>query len=214
MSEAIFYEPKDGHPFPRNPFKACVVPRPIGWISSLGPDGTANLAPYSFFNAVSDAPPMVMFASNGLHPHGEKDSAANAVRAGEFVVNVATHDLRVAMNSSSETVAGDVDEFALAGLSQAPSRCVRAPRVAEAAIHMECRLVEHLVLPAAPGGRNVLVIGEVVGVHIAQRVLTDGFIDIAKLRPISRLGYKDYGVVDEAFQMDRPAGGDALVGMG
>lgn len=209
----VFYEPSNGHPFPRNPFKGCVVPRPIGWISTISPDGVMNLAPYSFFNAIADSPPMVMFSSNGLHPHGRKDSADFAVAAGEFVVNIATYDLRDAMNASSEALPSDVDEFAVAGLTPAPSRLISAPRVAEAPIHFECRLVKHLELPSPSDGRNVMVIGEVVGIHVNERVLTDGFVDIAKLKPIARLGYKDYAVVTEVFTMDRPAGGDALVGL-
>lgn len=212
--DKIFYEPAAGHPFPRNPFKACVVPRPIGWVSTRSAEGVNNLAPYSFFNAVADEPPMVMFASNGVHPHGRKDSADNAIAATEFVVNVATWDLRHAMNASSEAAPHEVDEFALAGLTPAPARLVGAPRVAEAAVNFECRLVRSLELPCRPGGRNVVVFGEVVGIHIAERVMTNGFVDMAKLRPIARLGYRDYAVVEEVFSMDRPAGGDALVGMG
>lgn len=200
----MFYEPAKGHPLPRNPFKACVVPRPIGWISSIGPDGTYNLAPYSFFNAVADAPPMVMFASNGRHAHGHKDSADNAVAAGEFVVNVATWDLRHPMNASSAALEPGVDEFAVAGLTPVPSRIVSAPRVAESPINLECRTLQRIELPAEEGGRNVVVFGEVVGVHIDESILVDGFVDIAKLRPISRLGYKDYAVVEEVFSMDRP----------
>lgn len=201
----MFYEPCEGHPLPRNPFKACVVPRPIGWISSRALDGTRNLAPYSFFNAVADAPPTVMFASNGHHPHGAKDSADNAVAAGEFVVNIATWDLRAAMNASSAPVEPGVDEFAVAGLTPAESRIVSPPRVGEAPINLECRTLERLDLPAEEGGRNVVVFGQVVGVHIDDRVIVDGFVHIPALRPISRLGYMEYALVEEVFTMDRPA---------
>jgi flavin reductase (DIM6/NTAB) family NADH-FMN oxidoreductase RutF len=201
----MFYEPAKGHPLSRNPFKACVVPRPIGWISTVGPDGTANLAPYSFFNAVADTPPVVMFSSNGIHPHGAKDSADNAVAAGEFVANVATWELRHAMNASSQAVGPGVDEFALAGLTAAPSRVVAAPRVAESPVNLECRTINAVELPSAPGGRNVAVFGEVVGVHIDDRVMTDGFLDATKLKPVARLGYMEYAVVTEVFTMERPA---------
>jgi len=201
----MFYEPGKGHPLPRNPFKACVVPRPIGWISTVGPDGTFNLAPYSFFNAVADAPPVVMFASNGRHPHGAKDSADNAVASGAFVVNVATWDLRHAMNASSAALEAGVDEFVVAGLTAAPSRIVNAPRVAESPVNLECRTLRRVDLPAEEGGRNVVVFGEVVGIHIDESVIEDGFLSIPKLRPISRLGYRDYAVIEEAFSMDRPS---------
>jgi len=200
----MFYEPSEGHGLPRNPFKACVVPRPIGWVSSIGPAGATNLAPYSFFNAVADAPPIVMFSSNGVHPHGAKDSADNAARSGEFVINVATWDLRHKMNASSAPVAPGVDEFVLAGLTAAPCRIVSTPRVAETPVNLECRTLQVVELPSAPGGRNVTVFGEVVGVHIDERVLTNGFLDIAKLKPIARLGYMEYAVVEEVFTMDRP----------
>jgi flavin reductase (DIM6/NTAB) family NADH-FMN oxidoreductase RutF len=172
--ERMFYEPSQGHGLPHNPFKACVVPRPIGWVSTIGPEGANNLAPYSFFNAVADTPPMVMFSSNGVHPHGAKDSADNAARSGEFVVNVATWDLRHTMNASSAPVETGVDEFVLAGLTAAPSRIVSAPRVAETPVNLECRTHQVVELPCAPGGRNVTVFGEVVGVHIDESVLTPG----------------------------------------
>jgi flavin reductase (DIM6/NTAB) family NADH-FMN oxidoreductase RutF len=208
----VFYVPAEGHGLPRNPFKALVVPRPIGWISTCSPQGVNNLAPYSFFNALADEPPLVMFSSNGNHPHGAKDSADNAIAAGEFVVNLATWDLRHAMNASSEIAPPEVDEFRLAGLTAAPCRVVAAPRVKEAAAALECRVVRDVVLPHWRDGRNVLVIGEVVGVHIDDRVMTDGFVDTAKLKPIARLGYREYAVVTETFAMDRPKGGDRAVG--
>jgi flavin reductase (DIM6/NTAB) family NADH-FMN oxidoreductase RutF len=209
----MFYRPADGHPLPRNPFKACVVPRPIGWISTLSPAGVPNLAPYSFFNAVADTPPVVMFASNGHQPHGPKDSADNAVATGAFVANLATWDLKEAMNATSADAAPDVDEFALAGLTAAPCREVAAPRVAETPIALECRTLSFQDLPAPEGGRNRVVFGEVVGVHIDERVLSGGFVDVARVKPISRLGYKDYAVVLETFSMDRPGGGDRLAGL-
>lgn len=208
----MFYEPKDGHPLPRNPFKALVAPRPIGWISTRSPAGVANLAPYSFFNAVADAPPIVMFASNGFQPHGEKDSADNAVATGAFAANLATWDLREAMNASSVAARPEEDEFALAGLTAEPCRLVAAPRIAESPVCLECRTLQALELPAAEGGRNRVVFGEVLGIHIDEAILTDGFVDVAKLKPICRLGYLDYGVILETFSMQRPAGGDRLAG--
>lgn len=213
----MFYDLDDNpacKPLPRNPFKACVVPRPIGWISSLGPDGTPNIGPYSFFNGLAGEPPMVMYSSNGFQPHGPKDTVTNVEATGEFVVNVATWDLRDAMNQTSAPAEPHVDEFALAGLTQAPSTRIKAPRIAESPINMECKLVQVVELPSTiPGSRNAMVIGRVVGLHIAESVLTGGMIDMAKLKPIARLGYMDYAVITETFAMNRPGGGDKLAGL-
>ena len=192
----MFYRPgPEHHGLPRNPFNALVVPRPIGWNSSLAPDGTANLAPYSFFNAVSYGPPQVMFSA-GQRPHRKgtpyapKDSQTNPEATGEFVCNMATWDLRAAMNLSSEHVAPGVDEFEHAGLTKAPAETVKAPRVAESPVHLACRYLQSVRLKTKEGyGPNVLVIGEVVGIHIDDSMLTDGFVDMAKVRPIGRLGY-------------------------
>lgn len=208
----MFYRPRlDRHGLPHNPFNAIVAPRPIGWISSLSPDGKANLAPYSFFNGLSYAPPQVMF-SGGARPHekGEpwdpKDSVANVEATGEFVCNIATWDLREAMNLTAAEGPPDLDEFEFAGLTKAPSELVAPPRVAESPIHLECRLVQAVPLKSWEGyGHSTLIIGEVVGIHIDERVLTDGLVDYAKVRPIARLGYRgDYTLVDETFEMIRP----------
>ncbi|MEM6762237.1 MAG: flavin reductase family protein [Pseudomonadota bacterium] len=209
----MFYEPSAGHPLPRNPFKALVAPRPIGWISTRSPEGVNNLAPYSYFNAVADDPPMVMFASNGVHAHGAKDTADAAISLGSFVVNIATWDLRDAMNRSSETVPSHVDEFTLAGLTATVSERVAAPRVAEAVANLECETINHVLLPCVEGGRNIVVFGKVVGIHIRDDALSDGFFDITKVQPIARLGYRDYAVVRETFSMTRPAKGDSAIGM-
>jgi flavin reductase (DIM6/NTAB) family NADH-FMN oxidoreductase RutF len=202
----MFYEPKDPHGLPHNPLYACVVPRPIGWISSLSADGHVNLAPFSFFNAVSMAPPMLMFCNNGTHVHGGvKDSERNAAASGEFVFNMATWDLREHMNMTSAALPHDGDEFEHAGLTKAPSRVVAPPRVAESPIALECRTWKLVELPPMPNGSpNTMVIGEVVGVHIADEALTNGLVDTARIKPIGRLGYTDYVVVDEVFSMTRP----------
>lgn len=200
-------------PLPHNPFKACVAPRPIGWISSLSADGIANIGPYSFFNGVASEPPLVMYSSNGYQPHGPKDTVSNIESTGEFVVNVATWDLRDAMNETSAPATADVDEFALAGLTPAPSEKVKAPRILESPVNMECVLVRSLDLPCdVPDSRNILVVGRVVALHIDERVLTDGMVDMDKLQPISRLGYLDYAKLGERFTMSRPGGGDKLAG--
>lgn len=209
----MFYETSAGnHGLPRDPFKACIVPRPIGWISTVSTAGVPNLAPYSFFNGLASNPPLLMFSSNGHHSHGAKDSAANAKAVGSFVANLATWELRDAMNESSGAI--EQNEFELAGLTAAPSTLVKAPRVAESPINMECIFEKSVDLPSDdPDSINVLVIGRVIGIHIDESVLTDGFVDMAKLQPIARLGYRDYAVVRETFSMDRPRGGDSVSGL-
>lgn len=201
----MFYRPHEPHGLPRNPFKSCVVPRPIGWITSYSAAGVLNLAPFSFFNAVSSDPPFVAIGVNGRQPHGPKDTVTNIEATGEFVCNMATWDLRAAMNKTSAPAPAEVDEMAYAGLTPASSELVKPPRVAESPIHLECAYHQTVDLPSDdPEGRNATVFGRVVGIHVDERVLTDGLVDMKKLRPIARLGYMDYAVVDEVFTMMRP----------
>jgi len=203
----MYYEPdRDAHGLPRDPFKSLVVPRPIGWISTLGRDGVVNLAPYSFFNGVSTNPTMVMFCPGGVRPGGGvKDSRRNAEESGEFVVNIVGEAQREAMNLTSADVGPEVDEFTLAGLEALPSRRVRPPRVAGAPAHLECTYFKTVELPADdPASTNAIVIGRVVGIHIDETILSDGLIDMARFRPVARLGYMDYSVVDNVFTMLRP----------
>lgn len=206
----MFYEPKDGHGLSKNPFNSLVVPRPIGWISSVDLEGNVNLAPYSFFNAVAYNPPTVMFsAGHGqVEDDGKKDSLRNIIETGEFVHNVSTWETREAMNLSSKTTAKDVDEMALTGLTTIPSKLVKAPRVKESPIHFECKLIHTLDLPNTTGGNiYTVVFGEVIGVHIDDDFITaDEQIDIAKLLPIGRMGYQDYSEVtgETVFTMNRP----------
>ena len=203
----LFYEPgqRDRSVLPHDPFKAIVAPRPIGWMSTLGPGGEVNLAPYSFFNAVCEAPPMVAFSSAGM-----KDSAAFAGARGEFVWNMPTWDLRHQVNESSAMVARGVNEFELTGLEAAPSRVVAPPRVAASPCSLECRVVHQIELRDVDGhpADQHLVVGQVVGVHIDERFVDDrGQVDTAALQPIARCGYTDeYAVVDGAslFRMARP----------
>lgn len=199
-----FYEPARGHGLPHDPFKAIIAPRPIGWVASIDNQGRRNLAPYSFFNAINAAPPMLAFSSDGY-----KDSVRNIEATGEFVWNLATHALAEAMNQTSASVESSVDEFELSGLSAAPGKIVTAPRVAEAAVSFECRLSEIVRLRTAAGENthNWLVIGEVVGVHINERLLVDGIYDTAAAQPIMRAGGPaDYfGIAaDHRFKMERP----------
>lgn len=206
----MFYEPKDGHGLSKNPFNSLVVPRPIGWISSIDGDGNVNLAPYSFFNGVAYRPPTVMFSSGAGQVEDDrmKDSLRNIQETGEFVHNLVTWDLRDAMNQSAATTGKDVDELAMAGLTPLPSKLVKAPRVAESPVHFECKLVKTVDLPNTTGDDTYTVVfGEVIGVHIADEMIKEnGQIDIGKLHPISRMGYQDYTEVtaETVFTMERP----------
>ena len=202
----MFYRPSEGHGLRRNPFNAVVVPRPIGWVSSVDRDGRVNLAPFSFFNAVSYVPPQVMFATTEPHREGgDKDSLRNIRETGEFAVNLATWPLREAVNASSAPAPHGIDEFELAGLTKAPARLVRPPLVAESPVHLECVLVQIVELPSPdPADPNTVVFGEVVGVHIADEVIVDGLVDPLRLDAIARLGYDQYALISEVFSMTRP----------
>jgi flavin reductase (DIM6/NTAB) family NADH-FMN oxidoreductase RutF len=202
MMEFYFYEPSKGHGLPHDPFKAIVAPRPIGWISSCDSEGRVNLAPYSFFNAVCDRPPMVMFSSSGL-----KDTASNIKATGEFVCNLVTRPLAERMSQTSASLPHGVNEFDFAGLAPAPSRIVTPPRVAEAPAALECRLVEIIRLHDINGTalEQYLTIGQVVGVHIDRTYLKDGFFDLLATHPVQRAGYvADYTEAATGFKIDRP----------
>ena len=191
-----------------NPFKAVVAPRPIGWVTTMDRNGVVNLAPYSFFNAVSSDPPMVFYGANGTHGSdgGEKDSLRNVRETGEFVCNLVTWDLRHQMNDSAAPAPHGVDEMDATGLAKLPSRLVKPPRVAASPAHMECKLHQLLELPVDPvsGKRNVMVIGLVVAIHIDDAFIVNGRFDTVRARPVSRLGYLDYAVVNESFEIKRP----------
>jgi len=198
----MFYDPRsEDHGLAHSPWTALVVPRPIGWISSLSTDGVANLAPYSFFNAVSGVPPFVMFSSAG-----RKDSQTNIEATGEFVVNMAVGELKDALNATSAAFAPDVDEFDRAGLEKASCKNVAVPRVAASPVALECILNRVVPLTARDGTkvRSEVIFGEVVGIHIADEVIVGGMLDISRMRPLSRLGYLDYAILDEVFSMARP----------
>ena len=205
----MFYETGKEGAGPYSMLNAIVVPRPIGWISTLSAEGVPNLAPYSFFNAVAYNPPQVMFTATGNHRlGGPKDAVADAQTTGEFVVNVATWELREQMNASAVPAPREVDEFEYAGLTKADGRLVRCPRVAESPVHLECRYTRSIeMLSNDADNPNTIVFGEVVGVHVDERVLVDGRIDFFKLRPIGRLGYLDFVEVDSVFSMERPQWG-------
>jgi len=204
----MFYRPADGHGLPHDPFKAIVTPRPIGWISTLDAQGRANLAPFSFFNGCGDAPPMVMFAQTGRksRPEPVKDSIANIRETGEFACNIVSQALKDAMNLSSGTYQPEVDEFELAGLTKAPGKAISAPHVAEAPAVLECKLVK--IVDDLPSWRehafNIMIIGEVVGVHIDDAIVKDGRVDVLGYNPVARMGYMDYTTVTDIWAMKRP----------
>ena len=205
MSTAFhFYEPRDGHRLPHDPFNAIVGPRPIGWISTRSRAGALNLAPYSFFNAFNYVPPIVGFASVGY-----KDSVRNIEETGEFAWNLATRPLAEQMNQTCAAVPPEADEFALAGLTPSPSRLIGVPRVGESPVSMECRLTQVVQLQRADGDTvpTWLVLGEVVGVHIDSSLLRDGIYDTAAAQPILRGGGPaDYFTIgpEQLFRMFRP----------
>lgn len=187
-----------------DPFKALIVPRPIGWVGTVDRQGVANLAPYSFFMAVSDRPPVVMFSSAG-----SKDSLRNVEQTGEFTCSLATYDLRDQMNMSSAAVAPGVDEFGLAGLTAAPSRFVKPPRVAQSPAAFECRHWKTIECPAPADGKTdayVMVFGMVVGIYIDDAFIKDGIVDTPSMKPLARLGYMDYSVLspETVFSLNRP----------
>jgi flavin reductase (DIM6/NTAB) family NADH-FMN oxidoreductase RutF len=196
----MFYDTaKNDHGLPRDPFKAIVAPRPIGWITSMSAKGEINLAPYSFFNAVSDEPPIVIFASDGI-----KDSVVFVQETGEFVCNLATFDLRDAVVQTGIEFPRGVNEMKEAGLDPAPCRLVRPPRVAASPCALECKLLQIVHLAELDGASHRhVVFGKVVGVHIDDRFIKNGRLDTAAMQPIARCGYADYAVLDRVFQMTR-----------
>ena len=187
-----------------NPLKAIVSPRPIGWISSQGSDGSVNLAPYSYFNAISEQPPMVMFSSApGVNTF--KDSLRNVLETKEFVVNVVSAALGDAMNVSSGSFPYGTNEFDIAGLEMAACETVSVPRVKAAPAALECCLWQAIDLPTPDNGQaSTVVTGTITGIHIADDVIVDGKVDVAAYQPLARLGYMDYAQITELFAMQRP----------
>ncbi len=199
----MFYEPKDGHGLPHNPFNAVVTPRPIGWISTRGADGSDNLAPYSFFNAVAYVPPQVMFASTSAKDdRGDtKDSVANIRETGVFTVNIVEYAMRDAMNRTSGPWGREVNEFADAGIDKAQCETINCGYVSGAPAALECRMTQIVKIE---GEHNFVVFGEVTGVHLRDDCIIDGMFDVTTFQPVARLGYKDYSAVREVFSLTRP----------
>ncbi len=199
----MFYRPEDGHGLRHNPFNAIVTPRPIGWIATRGADGSENLAPYSFFNAVAYVPPQVMFASTSAKPdRGDtKDSVSNIRETGVFAVNIVEYAMRDVMNVTSGPWEREVDEFDKAGIERAECDVIPCSRVVGSPATLECRMTQIVTLK---GESNFLVIGEVVGVHLRDDCVEDGMFDILKYQPLTRLGYRDYSRITEVFSLKRP----------
>ncbi len=199
----MFYETSENqHNLAHDPFKAIVSPRPIGWISTVSKDGVANLAPYSFFNAVGDNPKMVIFGSAGI-----KDNAQNIADTGEFTCNFVSDNLKELMNLSSVDCPPEIDEFDYTGIEKAAGKLVKCPRVANAYAALECKLVQMLNPDDIDGNpsNNHLFIGQVVGIYIAEQAVKDGRFDVTLTRPVARLGYFDFTTVDEIYEMKRPS---------
>jgi len=204
----MFYDiAKQDHGMPVDPFKSLVGPRPIGWITTVDGEGRVNLAPFSFYNGVSDSPHMVMYSAGGSYGDTPaKHSLLNVRQTGEFVVNVVSEELKDAMNATAAQVEMGIDEMKLAGLDPAPSRLVKPPRVARSPAALECRLWKTVELPG--NGTQVpytMVIGQVVGIHIDDRIVKDGRIDTLAFKPVGRLGYSEYTTVDNVWRMRRPS---------
>lgn len=199
----MFYRPGEDHGLPQNPFNAIVSPRPIAWISTRGQDGSENLAPYSFFNAVAYTPPQVMFATTGKkHDRdGTKDTLANIRDTGVFAVNVVEYTMREAMNLTSGPWDKDVDEAEMAGIIRSECESIDCARIDGAPATLECRLLQVVELS---GRANIMAIGEVTGIHLRDDCLTDGRFDVTRFQPLARLGYRDFTHVTETFEMQRP----------
>lgn len=213
----MHYAPcQESCPLPFSPFKSCTVPRPIGWLSTVSSDGVPNLAPYSQWQNLSFDPPLVMFAANQLSSGKRKHTVLNAERSGWFVWNMATYNLRDAVNASAVEWAADEDEFAKAGVT--PIKCFDAPcpRVKESPAHFECRyLSTHRLKGHSNHGWVDVIYGEVTRIHVADEVIMpNGKMDIARIRPLARLGYYDYTSVTDVFEMRIPgATGAAAAGL-
>lgn len=210
-----YFTDRNDHGLPFDPFKSCVVPRPIGWISTRSAEGRDNLAPYSQFNNVGFDPPTVMFSANQTTDGRRKDSVVNAEATGEFVWNMATWELREAVNRSAEEVAHGIDEFAMAGLKKAKSVKVRPPRVSASPIQFECKYLQTVRLPGNGAMGTVdVVFGRVVVIHVADKAIgDDGKIDVVSLRPLARMGYFDYTSVESRFEMIISGDPKLLVGL-
>jgi flavin reductase (DIM6/NTAB) family NADH-FMN oxidoreductase RutF len=181
-----------------------VVPRPIAFVSTVSAGGIRNLAPFSFFNAVCQNPPVIVF-STGLRrgDHGRKDTLRNVEETGEFVVNIVSEDFAEAMNATAGEYPFEVDEFEISGLTPLASAIVKPPRVAESKVQMECKLMQTVLVSDRPGGA-CLVIGEVVCFHVDDAIIDHFRIDPDALRAIGRMGGNTYSRTNDRFDLARP----------
>ena len=188
-----------------SPIKAIISPRPIGWISSRGRDGSVNLAPYSYFNAISEHPPMVVFSSAPSSNSGHKDSIRNVMETEEFVVNIVSSALGNAMNVTSGGLPYGESEFAAADLEIADCETVSVPRVAASPAALECKLWKVVELPKPDNAdAGIMVVGTITGIHIDDKVIKEGKVDVTAFQPLARLGYMDYARITHVFSMKRP----------
>ena len=200
----MFYEPKKGVPFKIDPFKSLVFPRPIGWISSINKSGVANLAPYSYFNAVADDPPQIMFCANGSSVYGKyKDSLLNILSTKEFVVNFATSTTRNQMNNTSREFRPHEDEFVLSKLKKKVSKLVKAPSVKDSPVNLECKLIKTIKLKSISKKISTMVIGEVIGIYINDKFIKNNRIDSVSMGYIARMGYNEYTKISSNFKLQR-----------
>lgn len=208
ISDMFYDATRRDHGLQQDPLTALIVPRPIGWISTVDRQGRVNLAPYSFYNAVSASPPMVYFATTGTYgDNPTKHSRRNAEETGEFVVNMVSADLAKQMNITTSMVEYGVDEMKLAGLAPAPSRYVKPPRVEGSPIALECKYWKTIEMPIEEGREKqqaVVVFGCVVGIHIDDRIIKNGRIDTLAFKPVARLGYSEYTTTENVWRMPRP----------
>ena len=206
----MFYETKkNNHGLKYDPFKSCIIPRPIAWITTKSIDGVENCAPYSFFNAVASKPPMVMFANNGLSfiGRGPRDTLTNVKDTNEFVINISTYKTKEQMNKTSARLEKDISEIEFASLDTLQSKLVKPRRLKDSPINMECVLFKIVDLPVLEDNNyNAVMIGKVIGIHIDDSYIKDGLFDTRKAKPLGRLGYMDYGVINDGniFSKKRP----------
>lgn len=181
----------------------CIIPRPIGWISTINENGINNLAPFSFFNMVGDDPPHVMFST--VRPNNtNKDTLNNVLQNKEFVVNLVTEDVVESMNTTSQSIPHTESEFELARLTPIASKLIKPMRVKESPIHLECKMVHHYFLENHLQGGACIVIGKVVMMHFDDDILLDNYkINLEKYKPVARLAGSNYSKIGEIFSIKR-----------
>jgi len=200
----MFYQPKK-NPFSIDPYKSLIFPRPIGWISSIDKKGIVNLAPYSYFNAIADDPPQIMFVAGASDRSSQKkDTLTNIMTTKEFVVNFATTATRKQMNLSSKDIHKDDDEFVLTKLKKRKSRLVKVPSVDASPVNLECKLLKSIKLKSTSRKFSTMVMGEVIGIYIKDSFIEKGRVNSAAMRYVARMGYSEYTTVSSKFKMKRP----------